>query len=952
MYNLHPGDSILFRRGDVFPGTLRVTASGNMASTLVFGTYGSGNDPVISGLMPLQNWYVAGSGIWETALPMAPAIVNIVLVNGMSQAIGRYPNTTAANGGFLTIGNASGSSSITDNSLPSTPNWTGAEVVIRKNRWVLDRNFISLHDGHTINYISESGYGASAQYGYFFQNDPKTLDQWGEWYYRSAGGKLGIYLPDVSSVQVQASVTDTLLSVNGQQWLVFDHLVFRGANRYAVQLQYANNVRLSNCTMEFSGADALSADHVNALTVEHCQVNRSNDIAFALNACSGMVLRDNTIRNTGTRPGMGKGDSGSYEAILLSGDNNLVEGNTIDSTGYIPITFSGSNITIRHNYIRRFAFVKDDGGGIYTWNHSSDPPMNVNRRIEGNIILDGIGAPQGTDDLQSRQVHGIYIDDNADQVSISNNTVAGCGANGIFLHNAHEISVLHNTLFNNARQLVVEHDNIATDAPIRNLRVAGNIFFARTAAQEIAGYKTISDDLSLFGSFDSNYYCRPIDDRLGIFAAYTSNGVYHGSLLDLDEWNQLYQQDGHSFTSPATIAAYRLQNLAGSNQYVNGNFNNNINGLYAWSAAGNCQASWATGALDGGSLKIAFSSVPGSGAQASVVIGIGQVRAGKQYIIRFSLKGSDEHKKLEVFLRKSQSPYNDLSERRLCRLRSTRSENEYLFTATATDADASIVFAIEEQPAPIYIDNLQLNEAGVLLTNPDDSIRFVCNPSASPNSFTLDGTYIDAFQSLHTGSVELAPYSSAVLIRQSLPTVLATSFLDLRGIRDGNKVALQWSVATGDAAVSYVVERTGGNGFLQIGMLPAENSGGSGHYRFVDSLPLAGRNQYRIRQLNSNGSAISSRIISVDLAGSTGLQPDGPGLTVRPNPATDRLTVSVTQLPASASLLLQSATGAVLRTIPLTGATMVLDITSLSKGVYVLCLVYSNSSICREFVKK
>ena len=72
MGGLHPGDTILFRRGDVFQGTLRVTASGNAASALVFGAYGSGSDPVISGLMSLQNWYAAGSNIWETILPVAP----------------------------------------------------------------------------------------------------------------------------------------------------------------------------------------------------------------------------------------------------------------------------------------------------------------------------------------------------------------------------------------------------------------------------------------------------------------------------------------------------------------------------------------------------------------------------------------------------------------------------------------------------------------------------------------------------------------------------------------------------------------------------------------------------------------------------------------------------------------------------------------------------------------
>ncbi len=69
----------------------------------------------------------------------------MVTVNGVNTPIGRWPNT-----GFLSIDSHVSNTSITDAGLPSSPDWTGAEVVIRKNSYIWDRNIITNHSGGTL----------------------------------------------------------------------------------------------------------------------------------------------------------------------------------------------------------------------------------------------------------------------------------------------------------------------------------------------------------------------------------------------------------------------------------------------------------------------------------------------------------------------------------------------------------------------------------------------------------------------------------------------------------------------------------------------------------------------------------------------------------------------------------------------------------------------------------
>ncbi len=53
--SLQPGDSVLFKRGETFYGSITISKSGIKGSPIVIGAYGTGNRPVITALTRLLN---------------------------------------------------------------------------------------------------------------------------------------------------------------------------------------------------------------------------------------------------------------------------------------------------------------------------------------------------------------------------------------------------------------------------------------------------------------------------------------------------------------------------------------------------------------------------------------------------------------------------------------------------------------------------------------------------------------------------------------------------------------------------------------------------------------------------------------------------------------------------------------------------------------------------------
>ncbi len=551
---LKPGDRILFKSGDNFYGSLQISVSGSSGSPITIGSYGTGASPVVSGFTTITGWTNYGGGIYSKSFP-CQSNPNMVTLNDVNTPIGRWPNT-----GFLYIDSHVSNSSITDSDLTLSQNWTGAEVVIRKNEYIWDRNKITEHAGSTLRYTSGSYYDAKDGYGYFIQNSIKTLDQTGEWYYDGSTFYMYFGSAGPGNNVVKVSSIDQLVFIKDKNYITIDNVAFEGANLYALQINNSDYVTVQNCRISFIGEDAIFGPWNG--TSPFCKIlnnNISNSNNNAINLMgdhTNATVTNNIVTNTGITIGMGKSSDGTYNALCVHGAGSLVQYNYIDNTGYMGINFAGNNTIVSNNYVNRFNLVKNDGGGIYTYVGTGTPCSG--QKIMNNVVLNGSGYEDGSP-VKERIAFGIYTDDRVRNVVVTGNTIANCSTSGIYIHNAHEIEITRNTLFDNGNgnsdfgaQILLVHDSYSPDDPIRNLNISYNIFFAKSISQKILSFATISNDISSLGVADYNCYAKPVDNAY-ISRAWSAGWNSVATNRSLSSWQSFTGKDKNSYISPIVI---------------------------------------------------------------------------------------------------------------------------------------------------------------------------------------------------------------------------------------------------------------------------------------------------------------------------------------------------------------------------------------------------------------
>src|SRR5213078_546067 len=242
------------------------------------------------------------------------------------------------------------------------------------------------------------------------------------------------------------------------------------------------------------------------ITLNKCTSSWTNNDFIDGGGSANWTITGNTIQNTGTVPGMGKSSDGNYIGIYNVGNNSVIQNNTITNSGYIGIDFRGSAIQVLNNVVDGFCQVKDDGAGIYTF--SGGVQTYTLRTVSGNTVKNGGGASAGTNTTNS-DAFVIYMDNNASEVTVTNNYIQDCGSAGIFLHGNHNLTITKNVVYNVVQREGYGQILVITDASfglMRNVVVTGNHFISKTTNQVAGYFKTTLNDYNQWGRFDSNFY--------------------------------------------------------------------------------------------------------------------------------------------------------------------------------------------------------------------------------------------------------------------------------------------------------------------------------------------------------------------------------------------------------------------------------------------------------------
>jgi parallel beta-helix repeat protein len=348
---------------------------------------------------------------------------------------------------------------------------------------------------------------------------------------------------------VKIATLNYLVSGTSYDYITIDGIQFEGSISHALYFYgSATNIIIKNCTIKYAGGAGIyfhggSYWDIDNNVIQHC----------TLAGCYAIATNSNITNNDISYIGMIPGSAflAHSTGIFLNNTNMVVEYNKIQYTAWSGInTSSIASFTLKYNFINYPMQILDDGGGIYYTSSTGT------RLIDHNIILNsGVNAPADV-----TIARGIYLDANSSGSSVTNNTVSGCREAGLHIHSGLNNTVTDNVFYNNGRQVIFQK----ITHPSTGIIFKNNKLISKTSAQQALlqwGYSTA--EMQNWGTFDYNYYARPIDDNKVFY--------YASGNHTLDEWKTLMSQDTHSQKSPISIS-----DIANLNFYYNASTTNKV----------------------------------------------------------------------------------------------------------------------------------------------------------------------------------------------------------------------------------------------------------------------------------------------------------------------------------------------------------------------------------------
>jgi hypothetical protein len=784
------GDSIFFHRGETYFGAVNVGSS-----NLYFGAYGLGTRPVISGFVTAGSWVAdVMTGVWKTPVNAKNNLI-MVTKDGKPQQIGRYPNADATNHGYLTF-EGFNTGYIIDSQLTSATNWTGAELLLRGNDWNIDRTIITSHSGNRLNYRVGRGVSSwitpllsivKANYGYFIQNDKRTLDKAGEWWYDSTGKYIYMYSGVSAPSGVKVSVIDTLMNCRNKNNITISDIDFDGANMSAIYLKDASTLTVKNSNITNCGAKGVHVYNTSDVLVQAVSCNNilSNSIYVNSKTKNNVAIRACAIKNNAPLVGMGSYFEYNDNKAIVGVTNNLtIEDNSVDSTGLNGIDWNGSNVLIQHNTVKNFCLELHDNGGIYTYFDINGGSTNIaltNRVIKENTVLYGYGnfngTPRGTNSDAAdggAGVAGIYLDGITANVSVVDNNIGFVGKNGIHTNNPMNITITGNVIWA-ARNYI--SFMVWPYGVVGNLRITGNVLFPRNDSENLYYYTNakysppLGLNLQNLAFIDSNYYS--LYNEAGFVTEFSNAGnIIKSSPLSYDSWRATTGFDANSYTS-VRKPSYKVTSMVSANKASNaGTFNSNITGytVYGTSTTGLWDN---TNKINGGSLKFNFTA-PQAGRFSFVHSPVGAISSAKKYLLRYTTLGTGSGI-TNAYIRRTASPYESLTPVQRGVFGAVVKTHEFLFTAPTTVTAGSIVIAIDQSSGATYLDNIQFYEVNATLLDVLSEIRYEYNDTGAEKVITTSRKYITAAGESINGKITMPPYSSMMFIDNGAATSTATS---------------------------------------------------------------------------------------------------------------------------------------------------------------------------------
>ena len=761
MNTLSPGDQILFQRGATYRGSLSILSSGTASSPIVFGSYGSGAEPVISGSTPVSGWTSAGGGIWQAPLATTPTYI---FVNSQLMTLARTPNA-----GWLRMENG-GTDWLQDDQLPSGT-WTGGgQAVIRSTMWSYDVVNISSQNGTTINYPTIYYNLAGWDWGYFLQNKLSALDAAGEWYHDSGAGILYLKPPggtDPNASLVEASVQDYGFRVEWMRHHVrIQDLHFEHQKTYSIRLDGGYSCTIDNCTFSQARTAVSTYGNDNVITDNHLHDIYASGI---WTDDDNILIENNLLQDIAVVPGLGESNWGYFGIRTLAPQGVVVRGNRLERIGYNGIEAKGDAL-VEKNRVDQAVYILNDGGAIAFDNANG---MMIRQNIVTNVVGD-IGSAATMHTNYYPISIGIYFGNTSIlNTTVTANTVSGCAGAGIYVDHtmiSTNNQITNNVLFNNEVQAKFsDHSNYngpgATPPyylPSYNDVFTGNVLCALGEDQLCLQWTWVHNATSPvdFGTFNNNVYYSPYKEQSIFVHNHLGGQFMRHTLLN---WQTVRGEDPNSIATNKRWSSYDVTNVQSGNLINSGTFDYNVNG---WSAnPSSAPLAHDYTFLDNGAMKASFpnpGTYPHLNVQNDQQVGI---QTGQWYRMLLSLQSTSQGE-VDLRIHPNSIPWGQASMfSKYLPFDGARRDHEVFFQSDRNDQMTTHLLTAIGQ-STYWVDNVELYRVQVQLVDPLATMVLHYNDQPTSQTVTPVGCWSDPYGTLVSEPFTLAPYTARVLIKE------------------------------------------------------------------------------------------------------------------------------------------------------------------------------------------
>lgn len=762
LVNLQPGDQVLFERGGTYPGLLSIYKSGTAAQPIVFGAYGSGEQPIISGSVPVTGWAQHQGNIWRAPFT---GDAKLLFVNNQPMTLARFPNT-----GWLRNVQGSTTTINAGNQLnQANGHWTGATMVARTTNWSYENSVVSGFVNSTLTFAPILVNLQNDDWGFFLKNKLSMLDIPGEWYYDASTGHIYLWAPgnvNPNTLSVQASIHERGFAPGWQQQhMRIQDLCFQGQTASGVSTETSYNVTVTGCTFRYLG-HAISSTGGNHQYINNT-IHDTYATAIRIFGESNTVVANNTLTDIAVVPGMGESWWG-YMGIRCTGDGIVIRENRLTNVGYIGIIAEGNSL-VERNVVKHAMRILNDGAGI-AFDHCDG------LTVRDNIILDldcDLSSVATSHNVFYKIGFGIYFGNTSiKNTTVERNTVARCDGAGIHVDHT-QVSqgnrIKNNVLFDNGTQLSLSDMSNSTGpgatAPYHvaqfNDEYSGNILYSVRPEQLLMHhYNVYSPNRVDFGTFTNNRYFSPYEE-VGIEIFNTNSGKRE--YFTLEQWQSSRNEDQGSTRSPLRMSKYRVDQVLTSNMVSNSAFDSHVNGWEGWPTEGILSRN--DSLLDNGALRMNFLNNNTYDVHFLYPTNMVTLQAGQMYRYSFSIQSDLRGQTTAAVRGQSQlsGPYN-MWERRIP-FDTERRDLELFITSDRTEA-GRVQFVTNHVDRRFWLDNVKFERVQVTELDPYDDHKLLVNEGTVSQTFALpEGCWSDVNGVVYSGNVDVEAFSSRVFYR-------------------------------------------------------------------------------------------------------------------------------------------------------------------------------------------